>query len=118
MYSNSFRCFSVLCPLQNLFCLFSDADLPEGATIASMAISIEHFESKGFADKKLQWKIGTGWPDNPEEWFSIDAPIHEGQDEESADLWEITSWPSELAPWIVAKRPVKRLLLLVLVRQD
>jgi len=75
----------------SMTCIFSDADLPEGATIASMDITIEHFEDKGFADKKLQWKIGTGWPDNPEVWFSIDAPIHNGQDEESSDSWEVTS---------------------------
>ena len=70
---------------------FSDTSIPTGATIASVVLYIEHFEDRGFTTGQIQWSIGTGWPDNPEIWDSIDAPIHEDKDNESTDTWDITS---------------------------
>ncbi len=70
---------------------FSNTSIPSGATIASVTLYIEHFEDKGFTTGQIQWNIGKGWPNNPEIWDSIDAPIHIGKDSESADTWDITS---------------------------
>ncbi|MBN1975448.1 MAG: tandem-95 repeat protein [Sedimentisphaerales bacterium] len=73
-------------------CSFADIYIPSGAVISSVSLSVEHFESRGFPVGYLQWSIGTGWPDKPDVWYSISAPIHEGQTQESADSWEITTF--------------------------
>jgi hypothetical protein len=39
----------------------------------------------------LQWTAGTGWPDNPMVWASINAPVYMGEPNESTDLWDLTS---------------------------
>ena len=68
---------------------FQGISLPNGAVISSVILCVEHYEDTGFTIGNLQWNIGTGWPDNPDIWHSISAPIHEGQENESADSWEI-----------------------------
>ncbi len=68
---------------------FSDLSIPDGAVISAVILCVEHFEDKGFAVGDLQWNIGTGWPENPDIWNSISAPVHEGQENKSADSWEI-----------------------------
>ncbi|MBN2591131.1 MAG: tandem-95 repeat protein [Sedimentisphaerales bacterium] len=68
---------------------FSDLSVPSGAVLSSVILCIEHFEDNGFTVGDLQWNIGTGWPDNPDTWNSISAPVHEGQTNKSADSWEI-----------------------------
>ena len=70
---------------------FSDVYIPEGATISSVVVYVEHFEQEEFPEGKLQWTAGTGWPDNPMIWASINAPVYAGEPNESTDLWDLTS---------------------------
>ena len=71
---------------------FSDVSIPAGASVTSVFIYVEHFEEEQFSSGKLQWEIGTGWPNNPKVWVSIDAPIYRGQQNEAIDSWDITSF--------------------------
>ncbi|MHC4583329.1 MAG: hypothetical protein ACYS3N_02310, partial [Planctomycetota bacterium] len=70
---------------------FSDVYIPEGARISSVVVYVEHFEQEEFPEGKLQWTAGTGWPDNPMVWASINAPVYAGEPNESTDLWDVTS---------------------------
>ena len=70
---------------------FSDASIPEGAKIVSAVVFVEHFEDKQFPTGKLQWSIGTDWPDNPIVWESIKAPARDGPENIATDSWDITS---------------------------
>jgi hypothetical protein len=70
---------------------FSDVYIPEGAKISSVVVYVEHFEQEEFPEGKLQWTAGTGWPDNPMIWASINAPVYAGEPNESTDLWDLTS---------------------------
>jgi hypothetical protein len=40
----------------------------------------------------LQWAIGTGWPNSPTPWISIDAPVRKGKQNEAIDSWDVTSF--------------------------
>ena len=71
---------------------FSEVSVPPGATITSVVLHVEHFEEDPFASGKLQWVIGTGWPDNPQTWISIDAPVRKGKQNEAVDSWDVTSF--------------------------
>lgn len=71
----------------------SDASIPEGAAIVSVVVYVEHFEEKEFPAKKLKWCVGTGWPEKPVVWASIDAPVREAEGSELTDSWDITSAP-------------------------
>jgi hypothetical protein len=70
---------------------FSDVSIPEGAAIASVVVYVEHFEQEQFSEGKLQWAAGTGWPNKPIVWASINAPVYEGEPNEATDLWDLTS---------------------------
>ena len=70
---------------------FEDADIPAGASIISITVHIEHFEEPAFGDGRLKWALGTGWPDKPVVWTSIDAPVREGANNEAIDSWDVTS---------------------------
>ena len=70
---------------------FSDVYIPEGAKISSVVVYVEHFEQEKFPEGKLQWTAGTGWPNNPMVWASINAPVYTGEPNESTDLWDLTS---------------------------
>ncbi len=70
---------------------FYDSYIPTGAKIASVVIYVEHFEQELFPSQKLQWRAGTGWPDNPDVWASTNAPVRRGQQNEATDSWDITS---------------------------
>ncbi len=69
---------------------FSSVTVPQGATITSVVVYIEHFEEQQFSTGKLQWEIGSGWPAKPDVWSSIDAPVRRGEKNESTDCWDIT----------------------------
>ena len=71
---------------------FSNVYIPEGAKISSVVVYVEHFEQEEFPEGKLQWTAGTGWPDNPMAWVSINAPVYSGETNESTDLWDVTSF--------------------------
>lgn len=71
---------------------FSDVLVPPGAKIKSVIVYVEHFEQEQFAAGRLQWNIGTGWPGKPAIWISIDAPIRKGEQNDSLDSWDITSF--------------------------
>jgi cellulose biosynthesis protein BcsQ len=71
---------------------FSQVSVPPGATITSVVLHVEHFEEDQFASGKLQWVIGSGWPDKPQTWISIDAPVRKGKQSEAVDSWDITSF--------------------------
>ncbi len=70
---------------------FSNASVPADVLITSVVLHVEHFEEERFAQGKLEWAIGTGWPGKPDIWASIKAPINEQQSYESVDSWDITS---------------------------
>ena len=70
---------------------FSEASIPTGGKIASIVFYVEHYESSYFPIGKLQWEIGTGWPEHEEVWASINAPVREEQSSEATDSWDITS---------------------------
>jgi len=71
---------------------FSNVYIPEGAKISSVVVYVEHFEQEEFPEGKLQWTAGTGWPNNPMAWASINAPVYAGEPNESTDLWDVTSF--------------------------
>jgi len=71
---------------------FPDVSIPAGVEIASVIIYVEHFEQEGFTVGKLQWSAGTGWPNKPIVWASINAPVYEGEPNEATDLWDLTSF--------------------------
>jgi len=70
---------------------FSDPSIPEGATIISVVVFIEHFEDPSFTQGKLAWSVGTGWPSKSAVWASIEAPARQGQSGEATDSWDVTS---------------------------
>ena len=59
--------------------------------IKSVIVFIEHFEEERFVEGRLEWSIGTGWPNKPEVWAAISAPIHRGESNENVDSWDVTS---------------------------
>jgi hypothetical protein len=65
--------------------------LPTNAQIKSVVVFVEHFEEERFAQGKLEWSIGRGWPFLPVVWASIKAPVHIGESNEAVDSWDITS---------------------------
>jgi cellulose biosynthesis protein BcsQ len=69
----------------------SDIMVPQNSKIKSAILYIEHFEQEKFPPGQLQWKIGTGWPQKPETWISINAPLRIGEENESLDSWDVTS---------------------------
>ena len=73
-------------------CSFSDVSIPAGATVSSVVVYVEHFEEDQFVPGKMQWQIGTGWPNNPVVWVSANAPIRKGQKNEAVDSWDVTSF--------------------------
>jgi len=73
-------------------CEFTEISVPAGTKIKSVIIYIEHFEDSQFPSGKLLWNIGTDWPNKPQTWISIEAPIRKGQENESLDSWDVTSF--------------------------
>ena len=69
---------------------FSDVSIPADAVIKSVVVFVEHFEEERFAQGKLGWAIGTGWPTKPAVWASIKAPLHEEEHHEAVDSWDVT----------------------------
>jgi hypothetical protein len=70
---------------------FSDIDIPANALIRSVVVFVEHFEEERFAQGKLEWSIGRGWPFRRVVLASIKAPVHTGESNEAVDSWDITS---------------------------
>jgi len=70
---------------------FSDISMPADAAIRSVVLFVEHFEEERFAEGKLEWSIGTGWPGKPVVWAAMKAPVHEGESSEAVDAWDITN---------------------------
>ena len=70
---------------------FTDATVPSGTKIKSVTIYIEHFEHNQFPVGQLKWNIGTGWPNKPQTWISMDAPVRKGEANNSLDSWDVTS---------------------------
>jgi cellulose biosynthesis protein BcsQ len=71
---------------------FSHVTIPPGATVSSVVIYVEHFEEDQFIPGKLQWQVGTGWPNDPAVWVSANAPIRKGQKNEAVDSLDVTSF--------------------------
>ena len=70
---------------------FSDVTIGGNAAIKSVVLFVEHFEEERFAEGKLEWAIGTGWPGKHVVWAVMKAPVHEGESSEAVDAWDITS---------------------------
>jgi cellulose biosynthesis protein BcsQ len=70
---------------------FSDTLAPLGSKITSFVIYIEHYEETSFSSGAEKWSIGKDWPANPEVWFTIDAPVCEGEKSSSVDSWDAAS---------------------------
>jgi len=71
---------------------FSSVTIPTGASVTSVVVYIEHFEQEQFVPGKVQWNVGTGWPNDPNIWVSVNAPIRRGQQNEAVDSLDITSF--------------------------
>jgi len=71
---------------------FSDLSIPAEAVITSVSIYVQHFEEEQFPSGKLQWSVGTGWPNTPVVWVSIDAPVRQGKENEAIEGWNVTSF--------------------------
>ena len=69
---------------------FSDVSIPADAVIKSVVVRVEHFEEERFAQGKLKWSIGTGWPTKPMVWASMNAPVHDEESHEAIDSWDVT----------------------------
>ena len=69
---------------------FSDVSIPADAEIRSVVVRVEHFEEDGFAQGKLKWAVGTGWPNKPAVWATLNAPVHEEEHHEAVDSWDVT----------------------------
>ena len=69
---------------------FSDVSIPADAVIKSVVVRVEHFEEERFAQGKLKWSIGTGWPTKPMVWASMNAPVHDEESREAIDSWDVT----------------------------
>ncbi|MHC4494635.1 MAG: Ig domain-containing protein, partial [Planctomycetota bacterium] len=76
----------------SIFYDFSDITIPPGASVASVTLYVEHFEEEQFADGKLKWEIGKGWPSKPTVWYPLKAPVRKGKRNETTDAWDITSF--------------------------
>ena len=70
---------------------FSGISIPANAVIKSVVLFVEHFEEERFSKGKLEWAVGTGWPNKPVVWAVIKAPVYEGESSEAVDAWDITS---------------------------
>jgi VCBS repeat-containing protein len=70
---------------------FTNPSIPDGATIVSVVVIVEHFEDPSFTNGKLEWSVGTGWPSKPEVWAAIEAPVRQGQSSKAIDSWDVTS---------------------------
>lgn len=70
---------------------FSNPSIPAGAAIVSIVVYVEHYEEPSFSNGKLQWSIGTGWPDKPVVWISTNPPMRHGPDNQAKDAWDVTS---------------------------
>jgi len=55
-------------------------------------INVEHLEEEDFGNGKLQWSIGTGCPNNPVKCHSTAPPVHQGEQNESIDSWDVTNF--------------------------
>ena len=71
---------------------FANISVPPEVKMTSVVFYIEHFEQEDFPAEKVKWSIGTGWPKNPETWITINAPLREGEQNDSMDSWDITSF--------------------------
>jgi len=71
---------------------FSSVTIPTGASVSSVVVYVEHFEEEQFIPGKMEWNIGTGWPNDPDVWISINAPIRKGQKNEAVDSLDVTSF--------------------------
>ncbi len=76
---------------------FSDIAIPQGGKIASLVIFVEHFEDENFPAGQLRWSVGTGWPNSPTIYSSIDAPVRSGRQNKNDESWDITSLCSTVA---------------------
>jgi hypothetical protein len=71
---------------------FSKVSIPPGAMVSSVVVFVEHFEEDRIIPGKMKWQIGTGWPNDPVVWISVNAPIRKGQKNEAVDSLDITSF--------------------------
>ena len=78
-------------PYSNTCYDFCDGSIPDGAAIKAVVVYVEHFEDPQFAQGKLEWAVGTGWPAKPAVWASIAAPVRLGEGKEATDSWDVTS---------------------------
>ncbi len=69
---------------------FSDVSIPADAEIRSVVVRVEHFEEERFAQGNLKWSVGTGWPNKPVVWATLNAPVHEEEHHEAVDSWDVT----------------------------
>ena len=70
---------------------FSNASIPPDAEILSAAIYVKHFEAPQFPSGKLEWSVGTGWPDNPVSWASVNPSVYAGKHNKGTLGWNFTS---------------------------
>ncbi|MBN2588852.1 MAG: tandem-95 repeat protein [Sedimentisphaerales bacterium] len=66
--------------------------LPSDTKIVSLVVFVEHYEQDSFPNEFEKWSIGEGWPGATDIWFTIDAPVHQGQTNDSMDSWDAASF--------------------------
>lgn len=71
--------------------MFSNNAIPAEATVLRACVYVEHFENADFPAGKLQWTLGTGWPEEPVRWATINAPERSGKRYKAVDAWDVTT---------------------------
>jgi PKD repeat protein len=80
---------------------FGDASIPDGTTLTSVVITVEHHEENGFkADDSVIWNLGTGWqadPDGGTVWVEHPTtPVREGQESQGRSVFDVTAFVTTL----------------------
>ena len=69
-----------------------DQTVPNGATIVSAKVYVEHYEDNGFKDAELLWEIGTGTLSSPTVLGSSNPGALAGASNEAVVEWDVSTW--------------------------
>ena len=65
--------------------------VPDGATIQSVKIYIEHWEEEDLSAGSIQWEVGTGLLTSPAPLATQVAPLHFSEEAEATDVWDVST---------------------------
>jgi hypothetical protein len=69
-----------------------DATVPNGATIVSAKVYVEHWENNGFKSSESSWEIGTGALSSPTVLGSTTVTTLTGSGSEAVVEWDVSAW--------------------------